>query len=177
MSIGPETTTVAEGATQVITVTLSATFTTDKVIPLTIGGTATTGTDYSGVPTSVTVAANTTTATFTLSATTDLVADSGETVIITLGAAPSDVTNGTPNTATVTITDNGDPPVSQLTRPRPRPRPVPTVTVPNGDGDVRGADIHSARGRHHLGDGVPERRARPRSAHPADGDSGRRDDA
>ena len=42
---------------------------------------------------------------FTLSATTDDTVDDGETVIITLGTAPTDVTNGTPNTATITITD------------------------------------------------------------------------
>ena len=106
--ITPATATVAEGNTQVITVTLSATFGTDKVIPLSIGGTATAGAtnDYTGVPTNVTVAANTTTATFTITTRADGVADNGETITISLGTPPSGVTNGTPNTATVTITDD-----------------------------------------------------------------------
>ena len=107
VSITPATATVAEGASQVVTVTLSASFTTAKTIPLTITGTATTADDYTGVTDTVTVAANATTATFTLNATADRVADSGETVIITLGTPPSGVTNGASDTTTITITDSG----------------------------------------------------------------------
>ena len=53
------------------------------VIPLSVAGTAGSG-DYSGVPTSVTINANTRTQTFTLNAVADSVADTGETIIISI---------------------------------------------------------------------------------------------
>ena len=109
VSITPATATVAEGDTVTITLTLSATFSADVVIPLSVAGTAGSG-DYSGVPTSVTINANTRTQTFTLNAVADSVADTGETVIISIDSDhatfPDDLTVGTPDTSTITITDD-----------------------------------------------------------------------
>ncbi len=102
--ITPVTATVAEGGTVTVTLTLSATFSADVLIPLSVGGTAGSG-DYSGVPGGVTIDANTRTQTFTVNAVADSVADSGETVIISIGTPPSGISKGTPDTTTITITD------------------------------------------------------------------------
>ena len=109
VTITPATATVAEGDTVTITLTLSATFNANVVIPLSVAGTAGSG-DYSGVPTSVTINANTRTQTFTLNAVADSVADTGETIIISIDSDhatfPDDLTVGTPDTSTITITDD-----------------------------------------------------------------------
>ena len=69
--------------------------------------------DYSGVPASVTFNSGDTSMTFTFTAEADNVNDDGEGVRLSFGASlPADVTAGTPNTTTVSITDDDDPSVT-----------------------------------------------------------------
>ncbi|REJ50440.1 MAG: calcium-binding protein [Microcystis flos-aquae DF17] len=89
----------------------------DTTNPLTvnysIGGTATNGTDYTLLPTSVTFEANSAIATVTVDPTADTIVESDETVILTL-AAGTGYTVGTPNAATGTITNDDTSVTSQL---------------------------------------------------------------
>nr|WP_287232236.1 FG-GAP-like repeat-containing protein [Microcystis sp. Msp_OC_L_20101000_S702] len=89
----------------------------DTTNPLTvnysIGGTATNGTDYTLLPTSVTFEANSAIATVTVDSTADTIVESDETVILTL-AAGTGYTVGTPNAATGTITNDDTSVTSQL---------------------------------------------------------------
>ncbi|MCY3913487.1 MAG: fibronectin type III domain-containing protein, partial [Chloroflexi bacterium] len=107
------TTNVTENEVEV-TVTLSADPERTVEIPLTttnLGG-ASNG-DYSGVPAKVTFTSGETEQTFTFSATSDSVDDDGESVRLGFGASlPARVTAGTPDTATVSITDDDDPAVT-----------------------------------------------------------------
>ena len=63
------------------------------------------GSDYSGVPQSVTFNSGDTSKTFDISATEDNLAESGERVKLSFGALPTDATASTPNEATVSIAD------------------------------------------------------------------------
>ncbi|GCL48869.1 hemolysin-type calcium-binding region protein [Microcystis aeruginosa NIES-3804] len=89
----------------------------DTTNPLTvnysIGGTATNGTDYTLLPTSVTFEANSAIATVTVDPTADTIVESDETVILTL-AAGTGYTIGTPNAATGTINNDDTTVTSQL---------------------------------------------------------------
>ena len=107
VSIAPATTTVFEGGSVEVTVTLSAPLEDAVTVPITHPGTgtATDVTDYSGVPADVTFAKGHVQETFTLTAIDDGAADSGETVIIGFGTLPPSVTAGTSVTSTVTIAD------------------------------------------------------------------------
>ena len=102
--------TVPEGGTQSVTVNLSADPERTVVIPLTTmnqGGVD--ATDYS-VPTSVTFNSGQMSKTIMFSATHDTVDDDDESVKMAIGTPlPSRVTQGAPNEATVTITDDDDP--------------------------------------------------------------------
>ena len=106
--------TVAEGGAQTVTVTLSADPERTVVIPIvkTDQGGATAA-DYSGVPQTVTFTSGDTSRTFTFTAEDDDVNDDGESVRLTFGASlPADVTAGTPDQATVSITDDDVPAVT-----------------------------------------------------------------
>ncbi|BAG05871.1 beta strand repeat-containing protein [Microcystis aeruginosa] len=89
----------------------------DTTNPLTvnysIGGTATNGTDYTLLPTSVTFEANSAIATVTVDPTADTIVESDETVILAL-AAGTGYTVGTPNAATGTINNDDTSVTSQL---------------------------------------------------------------
>ncbi|MCA2641071.1 MULTISPECIES: Calx-beta domain-containing protein, partial [unclassified Microcystis] len=89
----------------------------DTTNPLTvnysIGGTATNGTDYTLLPTTVIFDANSAIATVTVDPTADTIVESDETVILTL-AAGTGYTVGTPNAATGTITNDDTSVTSQL---------------------------------------------------------------
>ncbi|NCR04872.1 MAG: hemolysin, partial [Microcystis aeruginosa LG13-03] len=89
----------------------------DTTNPLTvnysIGGTATNGTDYTLLPTSVTFEANSAIATVTVDPTADTIVESDETVILAL-AAGTGYTIGTPNAATGTINNDDTSVTSQL---------------------------------------------------------------
>ena len=99
---------VTENAVEV-TVTLSADPERTVIIPIVTtnqGGAA--AADYSGVPGSVTFTSGDTAKTFTVAAEADNEDDDGESVRLSFGASlPAYVTAGTPDAATVTITDDG----------------------------------------------------------------------
>ena len=104
---------VAEGATTTVTVTLSADPEREVVIPLTATGQGgATSTDYSGVPADVTFPSGETEKSFVFGATQDDDDDDGESVVLGFGTLPGRVSEGTPDQATVSITDDDDPVVS-----------------------------------------------------------------
>ena len=109
----PSTTNAAEHEVEV-TVTLSANPERQVVIPLTTthqGGASTS--DYSGVPAQVTFTGGVTAKSFTFRATADAVDDDGESVKLGFGGSlPTGVSVGTPDAATVSITDDDDPAVT-----------------------------------------------------------------
>jgi len=85
-----------------------------------IGGTATNGTDYNSVATSVTIPAGAASAAVTVTPRDDTAQESNETVILTLSSNAS-YTVGSPSSATVTIADND------------APATLPVVTVTASD--------------------------------------------
>src|SRR5262249_12084964 len=109
--------------------------TADLIVNFTVGGTATNGTDYTTIPTSVTIPAGTASAAVTVSPIDDLLAEASETVVLTL-AASGDYRVVSPSAATVTILDNG-PPVTirapDATAAETGPDPGP-FTVPRTGG-------------------------------------------
>ena len=114
-SFGQESHTVAEGATQSVTVTLSADPERTVTIPIvTMGQDGASSVDYSGVPDSVTFnAGGPTEMTFTFTAVQDTVDDEGESVLLGFGPDLSGgVSAGTPDETTLTITDDDPPEVS-----------------------------------------------------------------
>ena len=139
VSFGSAAHSVTEGASQAVTVSLSAAPNRDVVVPLAVSGTATATTDFTGVPMSLTFGASETSKTFTVAAVDDRDADDGETVIVSLGSPlPAGVSAGTPQSTTVTITDN-DATVSN-TAPSFTSATVARSVVENtSSGDVGGA--------------------------------------
>ena len=114
-SFGQGSYTVAEGATQSVTVTLSADPERTVTIPIvTMGQDGASSADYSGVPESVTFnVGGATEMTFTFTATQDTVDDEGESVLLGFGSDLSGgVSAGTPGETTVNITDDDPPEVS-----------------------------------------------------------------
>ena len=114
-SFGQESYTVAEGATQSVTVTLSADPERTVTIPIvTMEQDGATDADYSGVPDSVTFnAGGPTEMTFTFTAVQDTVDDEGESVLLGFGSdLLGGVSAGTPDETTVAITDDDPPEVS-----------------------------------------------------------------
>ena len=111
VSFGSATYTVAEGGTQTVTVTLSADPERTVLIPITKAnqGTASDA-DYSGVPANVVFNSGETEKSITFSATQDMYNDDGESVLLSFGTLPPAVRAGTPSEATVSITDDDDPP-------------------------------------------------------------------
>jgi Ca2+-binding RTX toxin-like protein len=78
-----------------------------------IGGTATNGTDYANIPTSVTFAAGAATATVTVNPTTDTNIEPDETVSLTLVSGTA-YTVGTPTPVIATILNDDDPPTLSI---------------------------------------------------------------
>jgi hypothetical protein len=101
----------AEGGDLTVTINLSNPSSQAITVPLTITGTATDGTDYSGIPASVTIAANSTSAQFTVPLTNDTTAEVAETIAITLGTL-TNATAGTITTQTITIGANDNNPTA-----------------------------------------------------------------
>ncbi|WP_231582729.1 Calx-beta domain-containing protein [Pedobacter sp. BMA] len=89
------------------TFTLSNVSTTDTQVNFTIGGTATSGADYTAIGTSITIPAGQTSVTLSVPVLDDNIAEGAETVVLTMAAATSNpaVTAST-TPATVNITDN-----------------------------------------------------------------------
>ena len=121
VSFGAPTYTVPEGGTISVTVLLSDAPGREVLIPLTEtpGGGATRD-DYYGVLSRLIFGPTQTSWVFTFTATDDT-DDDGKTVTLGFGTLPPGVAAGTYPTATITITDNVDPPA-----------PPPTVTVSFG---------------------------------------------
>ena len=130
VSFGESGYTVAEGASVTVTVELSADPEREVTVPLTkmnLDGAS--PIDYSGVPADVTFASGETEQTFTFEAAEDTANDDDEKVRLGFSTLPAGVTAGTPNQATVSITDDD---------------------VPCGYGQLRTVRLHRGRGR--LGD-------------------------
>ena len=106
--------TVAEGATQSVTVTLSADPERTVVVPITAVNQGTTSdADYSGVPSSVTFDAGEMSKSFSFSATQDTVDDDDESVQLGFGSLPdARVSAGSPGATTINITDDDVPVVT-----------------------------------------------------------------
>ncbi|NCT54129.1 MAG: endo-1,3-1,4-beta-glycanase ExsH, partial [Microcystis aeruginosa G13-03] len=102
LAVSPSSVTEDGTANMVYTFTRSGVTTNALTVNYTIGGTATNGTDYTSIPTSVTFAANSATATLIVDPTADTTVESNETVILTL-ATGTGYTVGTPDAATGTI--------------------------------------------------------------------------
>jgi hypothetical protein len=90
------------GGTGQFTFTRAGTTAGALTVNFTVTGTATSGTDYTSIGTSVEIADGQATATVTVTALGDAVWDESETVIVTLAAGSYDI--GSPSDATVTIT-------------------------------------------------------------------------
>ena len=109
VSFGAVSYSVDEGGTVEVTVELDAAPGREVVVPVSAAGAGgatppgETGADWSGVPESVTFGATDTEQTFTLTATDDTDAETGESVALSFGTLPAGVTAGTPSEATVTI--------------------------------------------------------------------------
>ncbi len=113
VSFDAGTYTVAEGEMVAVTVSLDMDPQRQVLIPLTKteqSGIA--GSDYGGLPASVTFESGETSKSFTFSATDDTADDDGESVGIGFGRLPAGVSTGSVSTTTFTITDNDDPEVT-----------------------------------------------------------------
>ena len=101
-----------DGPAASVTVKLSAQPQREVVIPIeaTAQGGATaqdeTGADYSGIPASVTIAATAESASFSITATLDLLNETGESISLAFGDLPDGVSEGDTATATVELSDN-----------------------------------------------------------------------
>ncbi len=101
-----------DGATNLTyTVTRSASLAAATVVNITTGGTATSGTDYTGGVATVTIPAGVTNATITINPTADTTVEADETVILTV-AAGTGYTVGAPPSATGTIVNDDVPSAS-----------------------------------------------------------------
>ena len=105
---------------------------TDITFTYTVAGTATAGSDYGALSGTVTVPADTTTATIPVTVIDDSLGEGSETVVLKLsGSAGYSVTS--PGTHTLTITDNDQAPVSAET--------LPAVNATAGIGGTEGGDV------------------------------------
>ena len=95
------------------TITTSSQFATATTVNIIISGTASNGTDYTTIASSVTFPANQSAMTIPVSVIDDSSFEGTETVIITLNTGTS-YGIGSPSEATVTITDNDSPPVPSV---------------------------------------------------------------
>ena len=126
--------TVSEGAAATVLVDLSTAPTAPVTILLTkehLGGA--TGTDYSGVPPSVTFTTEQTQRTFTVTATDDSVDDEGESLLLGFGPLPDGFAPGSPATTRVTLMDNDMPPPDPGQNRCPSDSGEIMVLVGNGD--------------------------------------------
>ncbi|NCS46402.1 MAG: endo-1,3-1,4-beta-glycanase ExsH, partial [Microcystis aeruginosa BS11-05] len=104
LAVAPSSVTEDGTTNLVYTFTRSGVTTDALTVNYTVSGTATNGTDYASIPTSVIFAANSATATVTVDPTADTIVEPDETVILNL-ASGTGYTVGTPNAATGTITN------------------------------------------------------------------------
>ena len=128
------------------TVSLSEVATTDTVVTYTVGGTATADADYTALSGTVTITAGATTALIDVSVLDDALAESPESVIVTLTGATgdADVVLGTATEATVTISDD-DQTLSTITVEAEDITNVSVYRIQN-DGDASGGSMLSLGG-------------------------------
>ena len=134
VTFGASSYTVPEGAGATVFVDLSTAPTAPVTILLTkehLGGA--TGTDYSGVPPSVTFTTEQTQRTFTVTATDDSVDDEGESLLLGFGPLPEGFAPGSPATARVILMDNDMPPPEPGQNRCPSDSGEIMVLVGNGD--------------------------------------------
>ncbi|TRU37621.1 MAG: hypothetical protein EWV78_06785, partial [Microcystis aeruginosa Ma_MB_F_20061100_S20D] len=105
LAISPASVTEDGTSNLIYTFTRTGDTTNPLTVNYTVDGTATNGSDYTSIPTSVTFAANSATATVTVDPTADTTVESDETVILTL-AAGTGYTVGTTNPVTGTINND-----------------------------------------------------------------------
>ena len=111
VSFSSATYSATEGSTATVTVNLSVAPKRQVIIPISAADqNNASGSDYSGVPASLTFGADDTSKSFTFTATDDSLDDDGESVGLSFGTLPSGVSAGTTSTATVSINDNDDTP-------------------------------------------------------------------
>ena len=108
------------GDTGTFTIARTGDTTPALVVPYTITGTATNETDYERLPGSVTIPAGSSSALVVVTPVDDGLIEASETVTLTISPNGA-YTTGSPNTATITIADNDQPP----------PLPAVTVTAPD----------------------------------------------
>ncbi|TYT72477.1 Calx-beta domain-containing protein, partial [Microcystis aeruginosa] len=104
LAVSPSSVTEDGTTNLVYTFTRSGVTTNPLTVNYSISGTATNGTDYTSIPTSVTFAAGSSTATVTVDPTADTTVEPDETVILTL-ASGTGYTIGTTTPVTGTITN------------------------------------------------------------------------
>uniref|UniRef100_UPI002473766A Calx-beta domain-containing protein n=1 Tax=Pedobacter borealis TaxID=475254 RepID=UPI002473766A len=116
---------------------LSKVSTTDTQVTFSVGGTATSGTDYTSIGTTVTIRAGQPSATVSVPVLDDNIAEGNETVVLTMIATtnnPSITASTTP--ATVNIRDNRAPVATSPAVTTPEDTPVNgTITATDADGD------------------------------------------
>ena len=103
------------GASGQFTLTRSGATAAAVTVAISISGTATNGTDYTTIATSVAFAANQTSATINVVPVNDIVVEGPETVMLTLSNGAYDI--GASNSAVVTIADNDVPPSIYISSP------------------------------------------------------------
>ena len=105
--------TVLEGDSVVITLSLNAAPERTVAVPIiTTNQGGATSADHAGIPSEVTFDSDSTEATFTVSAVADSVDDDDESVLLTFGTMPAQVTPGTVAQSTISLTDDDNPTVS-----------------------------------------------------------------
>nr|WP_247650145.1 Calx-beta domain-containing protein [Cylindrospermopsis raciborskii] len=105
LAVSPSSVTEDDTGNLIYTFTRTGVISNALTVNYTVGGTATNGTDYSNIGTSVTFAANSATATVTVDPTADTTVESDETVSLTL-ASGTGYTLGTITAVTGTITND-----------------------------------------------------------------------
>nr|WP_127170044.1 putative Ig domain-containing protein [Xanthomonas sp. BRIP62415] len=113
IAVSPASRNENSGAAFTYTVTLSQSSSSATTVNLGRSGTATSGTDYTGAPSSIEVPANATTATFSVTPVADTTVEADETVVISV-ASGSGYGIGSPSSATATIV-NDDFPTASIT--------------------------------------------------------------
>ena len=116
VSFGQSAYTVAEGGMVSVEVKLTSALGSAVTVPVThTPQSATSSTDYSGVPANVMFSAGETSKAFTFTATQDTADDDGESVLLAFGTLPATVQTGTTTQTTVNITDDDDAPAGKVT--------------------------------------------------------------
>jgi uncharacterized protein with beta-barrel porin domain len=111
ISVSPASVNEDSGASLVYTVTLDQASLSPLSIGFTVGGTATSGSDYAAVASPLSIAAGATSGSIVVTPTADSAVEANETVVLTL-AAGAGYTVGAPATATATIIDDDQPALS-----------------------------------------------------------------